>query len=418
MHNEKYKLEFNGQVVHVYKRERSRYWQCSTCIDGYNHRSSTRATNLAMANAAAEEWYLGLRLDLMRAKRGEPILAKQDQTSGALVDKRLRRARRGGPTLRMAIDKFLEEYPILTNGERNEKYAKGHGLRLNGRIATFFGEDRPLAEITEGEITKYRAHRMSDRINGKPPSHTTVNHDIIALRLALKTAKRHGMIEVVPDMSAPYSRSTKVVARPWFSPEEYRRLVDVARDRAKNPKSENHRKDGEDLFDQILFAANSGLRPDELFRIQVQDCNVTEEGGKKIVLIRVSEGKRGFRYCKTMPGAVEPLRRALARRPNATPSDRVFPVNHRDLLNDILKTAGLKFSRDGQRRSLYSLRHSYLSFRLMEGADIYGLSKNCGTSVEMIQKFYASHIAQLVDASAINVTNRKARTSASFFDVQ
>ena len=41
--------------------------------------------------------------------------------------------------------------------------------------------------------------------------------------------------------------------------------------------------------------------------------------------------------------------------------------------------------------------------RLMEGADIYQIAKNCRTSVEMIEKYYASHIKNMIDASAINV---------------
>ena len=40
--------------------------------------------------------------------------------------------------------------------------------------------------------------------------------------------------------------------------------------------------------------------------------------------------------------------------------------------------------------------------RLMEGADIYQVAKNCRTSVEMIEKYYASHIKNVLDASAIN----------------
>ncbi len=39
----------------------------------------------------------------------------------------------------------------------------------------------------------------------------------------------------------------------------------------------------------------------------------------------------------------------------------------------------------------------------MEGADIYQIAKNCRTSVEMIEKYYASHIMGQLDASAINV---------------
>jgi hypothetical protein len=39
----------------------------------------------------------------------------------------------------------------------------------------------------------------------------------------------------------------------------------------------------------------------------------------------------------------------------------------------------------------------------MEGADIYQIAKNCRTSVEMIEKFHASHIKTTLDAAAINV---------------
>jgi hypothetical protein len=45
--------------------------------------------------------------------------------------------------------------------------------------------------------------------------------------------------------------------------------------------------------------------------------------------------------------------------------------------------------------------------RLMEGADIYQIAKNCRTSVEMIEKFYAAHIKNTLDAAAINVRRPK-----------
>ena len=38
----------------------------------------------------------------------------------------------------------------------------------------------------------------------------------------------------------------------------------------------------------------------------------------------------------------------------------------------------------------YRLRHTYICMRLMEGADIYQIAKNCRTSEEMIEKFYAA----------------------------
>jgi hypothetical protein len=39
----------------------------------------------------------------------------------------------------------------------------------------------------------------------------------------------------------------------------------------------------------------------------------------------------------------------------------------------------------------------------MEGADIYQIAKNCRASVEMIEKYYAAHLNNTLDTSAINV---------------
>jgi integrase len=89
------------------------------------------------------------------------------------------------------------------------------------------------------------------------------------------------------------------------------------------------------------------------------------------------------------------------------PTDQIFGPTQREMINTILDELKLKFDRDGQRRTAYSLRHTYICFRLMEGADIYQIAKNCRTSVEMIEKYYASHIKNMLDASAINVRRSK-----------
>ena len=85
------------------------------------------------------------------------------------------------------------------------------------------------------------------------------------------------------------------------------------------------------------------------------------------------------------------------------PTDLLFPMKQRGLLNTILAELKMKHDRDGNMRTSYSLRHTYICFRLMEGADIYQIAKNCRTSIEMIEKFYASHIKTTLDASSINV---------------
>jgi len=136
-----------------------------------------------------------------------------------------------------------------------------------------------------------------------------------------------------------------------------------------------------------------------------------------------------------MPGAVVPFerlrtrKRLAARKRNTSwggessnslqelglpkPTDPLFPDLRAHHLNAVLDEQGLKEDREGLRRSAYSLRHTYICLRLMEGADIYQIAKNCLTSVEMIEKFYAAHIKNMIDASAVNVRRKAADAAPS-----
>jgi integrase len=215
-------------------------------------------------------------------------------------------------------------------------------------------------------------------------------------------------------MSAPYKASGKISHRAWFSPKEYKAFYEATRERAKNPKNERWRYECEQFHDYVLFMANTGLRPDEASRLQYRDIKIVldDDTRERILEIEV-RGKRGVGYCKSMPNAVQPFRR-LCKRNTRNPNDReppatdlVFGPVQRELLNAVLKDLKLKYDRDHNPRTAYSLRHTYISMRLMEGADIYQVAKNCRTSVEMIQKYYASHIVNTLDAAAINVRKKR-----------
>jgi hypothetical protein len=86
-----------------------------------------------------------------------------------------------------------------------------------------------------------------------------------------------------------------------------------------------------------------------------------------------------------------------------------FPKWPRDLFNAILDEEKLRTDRDGRPRTAYSLRHAYICLRLLEGADIYQIAKNCRTSVEVIEKYYAAHLKTQLDASAINIMRPRSK---------
>jgi integrase len=407
--------EVLGGNVQLYRRGNGRFWQCSASVGGRQHRCSTRETSVALAKEIAEDWYLTLR---------------GKDRAGLL---------KTGKTFQQAADRFMEEYEIITEGQRSPRWVEGHRIRLNLHLLPFFGECR-LAEVSAGKVQEYRVHRITSRVDkmtGIPnrPARSTLHDEIVTLRQVLKTAIRHGWLTHLPDLSPPYRTQGKIVHRPWFSPSEYKQLYAATREYSRAPFHDHYKWNAEQVHDYVLFMANTGLRPDEAKNLQHRDVSIVvdQATGEKILEIEV-RGKRGIGYCKSMPSAVRPYERLLARplpglpqgkrarkrRGEATdvppapaevkypqPNDHVFPGNHIKLFNGVLRRANLKKDRDGNRRTAYSLRHTYICMRLMEGADIYQIAKNCRTSVEMIEKFYAAHIKNTLDAAAINVRRPK-----------
>jgi integrase len=410
-----------GGKLHVYKRENSQHWQASTFLAGKNWRKSTKEESLSHAKEIAEDWYLVLR---GKARGGQL---------------------KTGKTFREAAKHFLAEYLTLVAPERNPNYMKTCQTHLRAHLLSFFG-DKVLSEITPGLVQQYRAHRMTVR-HPRPikrelkpgeeaplypvPARSTLHQEIVTLRLILKAANRQGWLEYVPDLSPPYKASGKITHRAWFSPEEYQQLYEATRRRAQKPLNNRHRWTCEQMHDYILFMANSGLRPDEAGRLEFRDVKIVKDPGSKETILEIEvRGKRGIGWCKSTTGAVLPFERLCERerlhvepensngskvahtvratkkkprkaKPGST--DKLFPSSQRELFNAVLGELNLKRDRDGNVRTTYSLRHTYICFRLMEGADIYQIAKNCRTSVEMIEKFYASHIKTMLDASAINV---------------
>lgn len=404
---------FDGRLQ-VYRRPEGRVWQCAARVGGKRYRESTKEEDLDRAKDVAEEWYLDLRGKL---RRGEII--KQERK------------------FKEAAEHYLREVRVLAASTRSPKYVEMVELRLNVHILPFLG-DKALSEINRGQVQAYRVKRAEDYIAktarpaagdqparpGRPPARSTMTQEIVIIRQVLKFAEGMGWIPFVPSLSQPYMTQGKKGRRAWFSPEEYKQLYTATRKRIAKGGRPGWKSHYEDMHDYVLFMANTGLRPDEAARLEFRDITIEDDAAtKETILVIDVRGKTGVGFCKSMPGAVEPFRRLKARReseanaklsPNAPrhelkPTDLLFRKFKRHLFNQILEEEGLKTDRDGRQRTAYSLRHTYISTRLMEGANIHQIANNCRTSVKMIEEFYAAHIKDRLDASAINVKRPKSR---------
>lgn len=406
---ERYSL-FDG-VLHVYRRPGTKFWHCSTTIERSEHRASTQQALLEDAKEWAKQWYFTLQ-----GKKAMGVLGK-------------------GKTFAEAAKVFEREYRLFTRGQRNEHYVRCMLDCLKNHSLPFFGS-KLVSEVTSGLVQEYRIHRLENpRANPthtrapKPPSRKTLRDEMIPIRQVLKTAVRHGWLSGMPDLSEPFRSSPKITHRAWFSLEQYKQLYGATAKRVASASHERQKYYCEQLHDFVLFMVNTGLRPDEAWNLQLRDVQIVRDDATREVILDIEvRGKRGVGRCKSMPGAVHPYRRLCARkRPQnddtameeassseevrvwrtPAPTDLLFPHRHKRLFNTILDEEGLKVDRDRNRRTAYSLRHTYICLRLLEGAKIYEVAKNCRTSVEMIEKHYARHLKNMIDTAAVNVRRNK-----------
>ena len=163
-----------------------------------------------------------------------------------------------------------------------------------------------------------------------------------------------------------------------------------------------------DLPDLIVFMVNSYIRPTDVKNMQHGHVYVID---REYTYLRLElPPSKGHSYAiTTMPWAVRVYQRLCARRAKERGSGLEIPANEYVFMPDapsredamkklqrqfevVLEMTGLRRSNTGEIRSLYSLRHSSIMFRLLYGRaiDTLTLARNARTSPEMIDRFYAA----------------------------
>lgn len=227
----------------------------------------------------------------------------------------------------------------------------------------------------------------------------------------LKVARDEGVLDRLPDTPRTRQRDNP---RPFFrfyplvskESDAYKKLLEAAKEMAKEGISVRGIPVTDELYDLILFVTHSFVRPivTELYALKHNDVTVADDPKRLIVTVR--DGKTGFRASNTMPAAVSVYERIRERYPNASGEDYIFLPQYQNRqtaakiikrqFRELLARASLEtdlFS--GELHTLYSLRHTEICMRIIlsEGnVNIFNLAKNAGTSVDQIERFYARNL--------------------------
>jgi hypothetical protein len=172
----------------------------------------------------------------------------------------------------------------------------------------------------------------------------------------------------------------------------------------------------------IVFMVNSYIRPTDLKNMQHKHVDVVKNEWHYLRLNLPPS--KGHKFpITTMPWAVrvyERITKRNAKRKLAGPEDYVFMPEYGEKsrgyalkmlqyqFDALLDLLDMKNSPQGEPRTIYSLRHSSIMFRLLYGAsiDTLKLARNARTSPEMIDRFYA---APLMGEMAIQELQAKRR---------
>jgi integrase len=162
-----------------------------------------------------------------------------------------------------------------------------------------------------------------------------------------------------------------------------------------------------DMFWAIRFMVNSFIRPGDLRQLKHKHVTVIRSDTVYLRL-NLPETKKHDKPMVTMQSAVGVYESALKHaksRGFGEPDDYVFLPAEKDRsyalavlgfwFKWVMREAGVSLTDGfGRPRTLYCLRHTSIMFRLLygQGIDMLTLARNARTSVQMIERFYASSL--------------------------
>jgi len=401
----------NGEVV-LYKRGDSKRWQARFKLKDLKwHRVATKHVNIQFAAETACEAY-----DRARFLYDEkiPITSKRFDSVADIATDEMERQLKAG----VGKSVYNDYISVI------KKYLK-----------PFFGA-KAINTIGYEEIKKYSDWRTVQM--KKPPVASTVTTHISAFNRVFDCAVERGWIAAaqVPKMK---NNGEKGVAREAFSLSEYKSLTSFMPKWAQKGHTAKTREMRELLRDYVLILVNTGMRHGtETKDMKWRDIEWITKNKEQYLQITVT-GKVGKRQLIARHNTEDYLIRIQQRQSNIAHlefdtllkrrlNENVFKLrsgettaNLSQTFNNLMRDSGLDADRNvKQRRSLYSLRHTYAHLALLkERMDVYTLAKQMGTSVKMIEQHYG-HLqpSQKADVIAGKRMNTRKTTAAKKTETQ
>lgn len=291
-------------------------------------------------------------------------------------------------------------------------------IRLEGLIFEFL-KSKQLKSIDSKTVENF-----VDFLTQKSLTGSTILGYLAHLRKLLRLMFVRGVIKQMPLFPQV---KLQLNSRGAFTVTEYRLILQKSKELTKS--TYNHWGLGKrawinevyhtmpsEMNGLIRFMVYTFVRPGDVRQLQHKHIEIIK-GRFNYLRLTLPEVKRHKAPIVSLPPAVriyEQLQKAQKQKGFGNPDDYVFFPDEKNrrrmldivgwLFNWILVDLGIKRGPHGVMRSLYSLRHTAITFRLIFGGniDLLTLARNARTSVEMIEKFYASTLSAEMNVALLH----------------
>lgn len=370
----------DGEIT-LFKRPNSQYWQSRFKLEnGQWHHASTGSDQIAEATTRSIAIY---------------------ETVKAKISNSLPLTRR--TFRRIAEDELasLANLKNISNQTRND-----YIYIITNYLIPFFGRHQ-VDEITEEMVADFSSWRISKM--GRVPMKDTQRYHSTTYNRIINRARASGFISQHQEIPGLLIDGEKGKPRPGFSRQEIDRLIDFMEywdEYKRYGRTERSRKMQILCRCYVEFLLYTGARPGtETMPLRWKDLQWHLIGKRKYLRVWVS-GKTGPRYLIAKDDLWPSLTRlmkwqglpykSLDQLLAANVNKLIFAMPEGDqpyglegVFERLMKDSELLKDHAGQRRTLYSLRHTYATFALADGVDIHTVARQMGTSVLMLEKHYS-----------------------------
>lgn len=363
-------------TLHIYKQSNCHNWIARLNINKIHFSRSTKTRDLSQAIAKAHRLYFEFEIRM----ETNTFIAENKKFS-YVTEKVITQMRQA-----------------LARGDGKVIYDDYIGA-LRKYYIPFFGKTL-ITKIDLDMLAEFDAWRIQSL--GRIPAKSTIQNHNSALQMLFDYAVKHKwmLASQVPTLE---NKGAEGQRRAAFSIDEYIRVREKVEELQHEGRKEKTRQIRELLLDYMDFAILTGMRPgSEMDNLTWADMHIERDTERCRFYVTVRKGKTtkytGTREVVCKEAIVKVLHRLSHRFPNRQKGSLLFVLPDGSTVKEMprnfekaLELTQLKNSQQGE-RSLYSLRHSYITWELMaQNVSIDVLARQCGTGIQMIEQHY-SHV--------------------------